>query len=65
MSDANTQNEIISAVVSTMICPSSGVRGQGNHLSTYAGIAGATKYDGTKYPALMELMGIGNPKKNR
>jgi len=51
MSDENAWDEITRAVVSTLICPSPGVRGQGNHLSTYAGVAGATKFEGTKFPA--------------
>jgi prepilin-type N-terminal cleavage/methylation domain-containing protein len=49
--DVNSENEIFGAVVIPLICPSSGVRGQGEHLSTYVGVSGATRYVGTKFPA--------------
>jgi hypothetical protein len=51
MSNENDRNEIAQAVVSTLICPSPGVMRQGDHFSTYTGVAGATKYVGTRFPA--------------
>ena len=63
MSDINAWEEITRAVVPVLICPSPGVRGQGNHLSTYTGVAGATRYDGTRFPAPNGTNGNWKPNK--